>query len=83
MEAALFPYAVGFIGGLLMILCSILGWVGISMNKRLTELTMEVSATNATLNKIERDLRGELSQLDRRVTRVESQCRVQHERDNI
>lgn len=77
-DAILLPYAFTVIGALLALLCSVLGWVGLSMNRRLHELTKEVAGTNVTLNKIERDLRGELSRLDRRVTRVEATCQIQH-----
>jgi len=78
---AAMPYAFAIIGGLLATLCSVLAWVGASMNKRLSELTDAVGATNTTLNKIERDLRGELSRLDRRVTLVEARCGIIHGRD--
>lgn len=77
-DAILLPYAFTVIGALLALLCSVLGWVGLSMNRRLHELTKEVASTNITLNKIERDLRGELSRLDRRVTRVEARCDLTH-----
>lgn len=82
MADLLLPYAFTIIGALMALLCTILGWVGVSMNKRLSELTHEVAVTNTTLNKIERDLRGELSHLDRRVTRVEARCNVVHGEDH-
>ena len=73
------PYFVSMIGALLAALCTVLAWVGLNINKRLEALTREVSATNGTLRAIEKDLRGELSNLDRRVTRVEMKCEVIHD----
>jgi hypothetical protein len=74
----LLPYAIGAVGALLGVLAAVLGWVGTQINARLGGLTEEMKATNSTLTKIERDLRGELSRLDRRVTRVEARCDLTH-----
>ena len=52
-------------GGLLAILILVLGWIGTRIHARLDEI-------NKTLGSIERDLRGELTNLDRRVTKVEA-----------
>lgn len=77
-EAALFPYAVGAISALLAVLVTVLGWVGSQIKSELKALSQEMKQTNATLTSIERDLRGELSRLDRRVMQVEAKCRVTH-----
>lgn len=72
------PYFVSMIGALLAALCTVLAWVGLNINKRLEALTKEVASTNGTLRAIEKDLRNDLSQLDRRVTRVEARCDIEH-----
>lgn len=77
-EVALFPYAVGAISALLAVLVTVLGWVGSQIKSELKALSQEMKQTNATLTSIERDLRGELSRLDRRVMQVEAKCQVQH-----
>lgn len=73
-ETALFPYAVGAISALLALLATVLGWVGVQIHGQLKTLTAEIKATNSTLTNIERDLRGELARLDRRVSIVESKA---------
>lgn len=78
----LLPYAIGAVGALLGALTGVLAWVGAQINARLTSLGVEMRATNETLGKIEKDLRGELTRLDRRVTRVEARCNVQHGEDD-
>ncbi len=71
-ETALFPYAVGAISALLAVLVTVLGWVGSQIKSELKGLSTEMKATNLTLMNIERDLRGELARLDRRVSIVEA-----------
>jgi hypothetical protein len=60
------------------ILIMVLGWIGSRVHTKLDDLAarMEVrlDGLNRTLNSIERDLRGDLVSLDRRVTRVEARC---------
>lgn len=75
-ETALFPYAVGIISALGASLVAVLVFIGGQINVQLKALGMEMKATNQTLTNIERDLRGELSRLDRRVAVVESRCKV-------
>lgn len=53
------------VGGLLALLILVLGWIGMRIHARLDEI-------NQTLGSIERDLRGELTTLDRRITKVEA-----------
>ena len=81
MESTLFPYAVGAISALLAMLVTVLGWVGSQINARLKSLGDEMKSTNSTLTNIERDLRGELSRLDRRVSVVEAQTIGGHQRE--
>lgn len=44
----------------------------------LSGIRAEVKQTNATLGAIERDLRGDLADLDRRMARVELRCDIEH-----
>jgi len=72
------PYLLAAAGGLLGALCAVLAWVGSQLKNEVGKLADKVETglgrTNDTLGKIERDLRGELANLDRRVTRVEARC---------
>lgn len=79
-ESTLFPYAIGAISALLAVLVTVLGWVGSQIKSELKSLGVEMKATNGTLTNIERDLRGELARLDRRVSLVEAQCTNNHGR---
>jgi len=58
------------------VLIAVLGWIGARVHSKLDELTrtidMKLTAVDNKLGGIERDLRQELSHLDRRVTRVET-----------
>lgn len=45
---------------------------------RLGNIEGELGKTNDTLSKIETDIRGELSQLDRRIAVVETRCQINH-----
>ena len=80
-EVALFPYAVGLISVLFGCLVAVVGWAGSQIRQELKTLGDKMEVTNSTLTKIERDLRGELSDLDRRVTRVEVKCDANHTGD--
>jgi hypothetical protein len=51
-------------GGLLMLLTSVVGWIGIRIHARLDSISKSLAS-------IERDLRGDLSNLDRRVVALE------------
>jgi len=63
------------IGGLLIFT---LGWIGKMVISRLGNIEGELGKTNDTLSKIETDIRGELSQLDRRIAVVETRCQINH-----
>ena len=75
---ALIPYTIGLLGSLIGLLCTVLAWVGVQIKGELKELGTEMKTTNKTLTAIERDLRGELAGLDRRVSLVEAKCQVVH-----
>jgi hypothetical protein len=69
-------------------LIGVLGWIGARVHTKLDELSGKlesgIGSMNNTLSAIERDLRGELTDLDRRMTRVETHCdtcRVTHSQD--
>ena len=59
-------------------LIGVLGWIGSRVHAKLDQLSDKMEAKlsdlNKTLGAIERDIRGELNGLDRRVTRVEAHC---------
>jgi len=63
-------------------LITVLGWIGSRVHAKLDQLSermeAKLSELNKTLNAIERDVRGELTTLDRRVTRVEARCDETH-----
>lgn len=77
-EASLFPYAMALVSGLFGGLVAVIGWAGSQIKREINELGDKMEITNTTLTKIERDLRGELGHLDRRVTRVEERCAAVH-----
>jgi hypothetical protein len=55
----------------LAILIALLAWIGARVHKKLDELSGALIAMNSTLTGIERDLRSELTSLDRRIAHVE------------
>lgn len=88
-EVTLFPYAVAAISALVAAIVGILAWVGTQLKQELRDLKNDIrrelagmaeqmGATNAALASIERDLRGQLAGLDRRVVQVEARCSAQH-----
>lgn len=88
-EVTLFPYAVAAISALVAAIVGILAWVGTQLKQELRDLKNDIrlelagmaeqmGATNAALTGIERDLRGQLAGLDRRVVQVEAHCFAQH-----
>lgn len=88
-EVTLFPYAVAAISALVAAIVGILAWVGTQLKQELRDLKNDIrrelagmaeqmGATNAALTGIERDLRGQLANLDRRVVKVEARCFAQH-----
>lgn len=61
------------ISSMLAVLIAVLGWIGNKLHAELTTIRETLTNTNSTLSDIERDLRDDLSSLDRRVVRVETQ----------
>jgi len=63
------------LGGCLTILICLLGWIGSRVHSKIDDLTSTVNSgmkeMNTTLVSIEKDLRGELVKLDRRVSKME------------
>jgi len=64
-DAHLIGYLVYVVGALLGILIGLLGWIGSRIHNRLDSIAK-------SLSKIERDLRGDLSLLDRRLIKLET-----------
>ena len=56
-------------------------WVVGRIEKKLESIEQAIDRTNTTLGAIEKDMRKDLAGLDRRVTRIESVCSVQHGHD--
>ena len=88
-EVTLFPYAAAAISALVAAIVGLLAWVGTQLKQELRDLKNDIrrelagmaeqmGATNAALTSIERDLRGQLAGLDRRVVQVETRCVAQH-----
>lgn len=75
-DAALLPYIVAVLSAVFAMLLGALSWIGSQITRRLDALTSAVGVTNSTLSNIERDLRGELARLDRRVSVIEARCAV-------
>lgn len=67
------------------VLISVLAWIGNRVHIRLDALTVTVDQKfdqlHTVLSSIERDLRGDLVDLDRRVSKVEARCAVVHGQD--
>ena len=68
------PYLLSLIG----LLATVFGKMVL---ERLDRLTKAVEKQGDTMIAIERDLRGGLSSLDRRVARLEARCESNHDRD--
>lgn len=51
---------------------AVLGWIGKQLHNQLIQIAITLKETNATLSEIEKDLRKDLSALDRRVTILET-----------
>lgn len=75
-DAALLPYIVAVLSAVFAMLLGALSWIGSQITRRLDTLTTAVGVTNSTLSNIERDLRGELARLDRRVSVIEARCAI-------
>ena len=66
---------IAFGGAMFLLLTGLLAWIGGRVHTRLDELTVmldtKLGAVSASLSGIEKDLRNELTGLDRRVSRIE------------
>jgi hypothetical protein len=70
--------ALWIIGGLLSTLVMIIGWGVSQMQKKVDSITIQLERMNSTLIGIERDLRGELAGLDRRVSQLQTAMKSLH-----
>ena len=72
---------IGLLAVVFGILIVVLGWIGSRVHSRLDNLykvlDTKLGMMNDKLGSIERDLRSDLTGLDRRVTRIESTCKVE------
>jgi sensor domain CHASE-containing protein len=73
---------IALIGVMFFLLISVLAWIGNRVHTRLDNLTATVDAKfeqiHTVLSSIERDLRGDLVDLDRRISRLETRCDLHH-----
>lgn len=67
MNQEIVTVAMWMIGGLLMALTLIIGWIGARIHSRLDEI-------GRTLGRIELDMQSELGTLDKRLALVEDHC---------
>jgi hypothetical protein len=58
---------------------AVIGWIGNRLFGELQGIKDQISKTNETLGAIERDLRSELTHLDRRLTVIETRCNDRHD----
>lgn len=70
--AELLPFVIWIVVALGSALIGLLSWLGALVWKRLGEIT-------ELLRAIERDLRADLVDLDRRVSKIEGRCSATHE----
>lgn len=66
------------VGGLLSVLVLVVGWGVNQTQKKVEDIATKLGAINNTLIGIERDLRGELAGLDRRVSQIHTAMRSLH-----
>lgn len=69
MELEVIRVLLGVSGGLIGILTVVIGWIGTRIHARLDAISKSLTA-------IERDLRGDLSSLDRRVVKLEVESKM-------
>jgi len=77
------PQFIGIIGSIVSILVGLLAWIGIRIFNKLDSLSAQMSEINTGLQRqlIDGDniLHGRINEIDRRVTRVETRCSIEHE----
>ena len=71
-------YLASVVGVLFATLVAVLSWIGAQINRRLDLLTAAINETNRSLMMIDKDLRSEVAQVDRRLTKVESLYHATH-----
>lgn len=75
---------VAFAGGLFVLLIGVLAWIGNRVHSRLDRLSEmldeKLTAMGGTLASIERDLRNDITAIDRRVSHLEGERRLDGER---
>jgi len=64
MENEIVNLLIAIVGGLLAVLIAVIGWIGNRIHNRLDSISTSLAS-------IEKDLRGELTHLDRRVSKIE------------
>jgi hypothetical protein len=69
-ELNIFGFLMGAIGGLIGLLTIVIGWIGTRIHTRLDDISKSLSG-------IEKDLRGDLSNLDRRVVAIETRHEIE------
>lgn len=69
--AEIIPYLLAAIGVLL-------SWIMQGISRKMSDLSTGLKAVNETMGAIERDLRGGMAALDRRVTKIETRCELKH-----
>lgn len=73
---------IGIIGAIWFVLAGILGWVGIRIFGKLDSLSEQMNEIHTGLQKQMSDadtiLHGRINEIDRRVTRVETRCSIEH-----
>lgn len=81
MEVILFNYAVTAAGALLASLVAVVAWVGLQIKAEIKDMGKKVEIISQTLSTIEKDLRGELGHLDRRIAVIEAKCSFERSQD--
>jgi sensor domain CHASE-containing protein len=73
---------IALVGVLFFLLISVLAWIGNRVHSRLDNLTATVDdkfeRIHTVLSAIEKDMRNDLTDLDRRVSTIETRCSFNH-----
>jgi len=64
-------YLIGIIGTLALLFTAIIGWIGVRLHNKVDTIDTKMAEAIEIMRAIERELRGDFSKLDRRVTRIE------------
>ena len=78
---------IALVGALFFMLISVLAWIGNRVHSRLDNLTAtvenKIDQIHEVLTKIERDMRDDLVNLDRRISKLETRCDLVHGREGM